>query len=510
LSIATQFIQVHNLNPTEVQVFVPPITEGTSEYYYDVCQNVQPGAWYEDVGLCADPPRKLVRVEAEAEVNLAFLNIIGIHDVNLSAISEGEAATLDVALVLDTSYSMAWDTGHYQSPADPHPEWMWQPTWESDFVAACNADLLAYFDDDPGTPCQPTFYPTGHEHAGEMRPCDWESGDCCMPCDPMYKVVEAAQNFVGRLREPFDRASIVTFDRDGAIVLPMGTDMSSALTAVGGLQVYDEPACLYNEGVSPATGGNIENYWLCQNTNLGGGLAYGSNQFTDPTLRRDESVWVMIVLSDGAANVAKGVVVEANDFCPDDGCCPDPYRMPPSLGGQTPAFCRDGTYETRHCAEGDPGDCHPAGLPGWDPAQWPAGWTADGSTVHYDAEDFARDMADFAALREPYGNSIIIFSIGLGENVTDESGVVGEADAGEKLLRYLANVGYDGEWNATFTTHSGAEIELNGGDDRDECAHRGYPLAESCGNYYYAPKDINELNDVFAKIASRIFTRITQ
>jgi hypothetical protein len=509
LSIASQFIQVHNLDPTEVQVFVPPITEGTSEYYYDVCGNVQTGTWYEDTALCADPPRKLVRVEARAEVNLAFLNVIGIHDVTLSAISEGEAATLDVALVLDTSYSMAWDTGHYQSPADPHPEWMWRPTWESDFVAACNEDLITYFDGDPNTVCVPHFYPAdGNPNEGEMRPCNYQDPECCMPCDPMYKVVEAAQNFVGRLREPFDRVSIVTFDRDGAIIIPMGTNMGDAMTAVGSLQVYDEPECLYNEGVSPATGGNAENYWLCQNTNLGGGLAYGSNQFTDPTLRRDESVWVMIVLSDGAANVAKGVTVGVNDFCPDDGCCPDPHRDPPSLGGQTPAFCRDLTNATRHCAEGDPAECHPGGLPGWNPNQWPEGWTADGSTVHYDAEDFARDMADFVALREPYGNSIIIFAIGLGENVTNESGVVGELDAGEKLLRYLANVGYNGEWNATFVTHSGTEIDWKGGEALDWCA--GKASQENCGNYYYAPKDINELNEVFAKIASRIFTRITQ
>jgi hypothetical protein len=521
LSIATQFIQVHNLNPTDVEVFVPPITEGTSEYYYNVCQNVQTGAWYEDTALCADPPRKLVRVEAEAEVNLAFLNIIGIHDVNLSAISEGEAATLDVALVLDTSYSMAWDTGHYQNPAEPHPEWMWYPTWESDFVEACNRDLIYYFDDDPGTVCTPHFYPDdGNPNAKEMRPCNWRddptdpnANPCCMPCDPMYKVVEAAQNFVGRLREPFDRVSIVTFDRDGGIEIPMGTNMGDAMTAVAGLQVYDEPECLYNEGVSPATGSQVENYWLCQNTNIGAGLAFGTNQFVTSTLRRDESVWVMIVLSDGAANVAKGVTVEGSDFCPGDGCCPDPHKLPPSLGGETPPFCRDetnedaGESETRHCAEADPDDCHPGGLPGWDPARWPDGWTADGSTVHYDAMDFARDMADFAALRDPLGNSIIIFAIGLGENVTNEPGVM-EQDAGEKLLRYLANVGYDGEWNATFTTHSGAKIEWNGGDDYDLCANR--PSTYDCGNYYYAPADINELNDVFTQIASRIFTRITQ
>jgi hypothetical protein len=254
----------------------------------------------------------------------------------------------------------------------------------------------------------------------------------------------------------------------------------------------------------------VENYWLCMNTNVGAGVAFATNQFTDSMLRRDESVWVMIVLSDGAANVAKGVTIEGSDFCPGDGCCPDPYRLPPSLGGETPAFCRDETHETRHCAEGNPADCHPGGLPGWNPALWPEGWTADGSTVHYDAEDFARDMADFAALREPYGNSIIIFAIGMGDNVTNESGIVGEADAGEKLLRYLANVGFNAEWNATFTTHSGAEIKWNGGKDFDDCARRDFPLAESCGNYYYAPADINELNEVFAKIASRIFTRITQ
>ena len=511
LTIAAELIKMHNLDPTSVEVYVPPITAGTRDYYETVCGGA-PGEWYEDPSLCANPPRKLVRVEATADAHMSFLRVIGFETVGLSAVSEGEAATLDVALVLDLSYSMAWDTGHYQDPADPCPECMWVPTWESDFLEACNQDLLDYFDGDPATVCEPQFYPTGHVHAGEMIPCNPGDPNCCMPCDPMYKVISAARNFIARLREPFDRVAIITFDRDIETAIPMGGGLASATAAVGTLQVYDEPLCLQIQEVAPPFG-KIENYWKCMNTNFGGGIAYGSNQFTEPTLRRDESVWVMILLGDGAANVAKGVVLGGNDFCPGDGCCPHPHQLPPGppYYGQTPAFCRDLTIETRHCAEADPGDCHPGGLPGWvDPnsPNWPAQWSAEGSTVLSDSEDFARDMADFAALRRPHGNGIIIFAIGMGDNVTNEPGVVGEPDAGEKLLRYIANVGFNNEWNATFVNRAGNTVVWNGGNDFDPCS--GKPSQESCGNYYYAPANINELNEVFAKIASRIFTRITQ
>ena len=89
----------------------------------------------------------------------------------------------------------------------------------------------------------------------------------------------------------------------------------------------------------------------------------------------------------------------------------------------------------------------------------------------------------------------MIFTIGLGELVTNNTncdvGTWGgscELDVGEKLLRYLAAVGDDG--NPTT----------------DPCSTAG--VGADCGNYYYSPTGAGLL-EVFEAIASRIFTRIT-
>ena len=80
VTVATQYIQLHNLDPQNVKVAVPPISGGTAEYYHNVCCNpaVNPNPVcldgfpnppdypqvpqdFEDVSMCADPPRKLVQ-----------------------------------------------------------------------------------------------------------------------------------------------------------------------------------------------------------------------------------------------------------------------------------------------------------------------------------------------------------------------------------------------------------------------------------------------------------------
>jgi hypothetical protein len=83
------------------------------------------------------------------------------------------------------------------------------------------------------------------------------------------------------------------------------------------------------------------------------------------------------------------------------------------------------------------------------------------------------------------GSPIILYSIGLNSStllaVPDE--------LGEKILRYMAAVGDDGD-RAT-----------------DPCI--GTPSATSCGNYYFAP-DPSALGPIFEDIAKRIFTRLTR
>jgi hypothetical protein len=142
------------------------------------------------------------------------------------------------------------------------------------------------------------------------------------------------------------------------------------------------------------------------------------------------------------------------------------------------------------------------------------------SDSSYDADDAARDAADWVGCPDsnspqpaacaavaPGGQGAVIFTIGLG-NLTVNSetcdpwyaanGITCEPDLGERLLRYVAGAGDDGN----PATPSGL----------DPCwdSILGQPKAvgTSCGNYYFSPTG-GGLMQVFEAIASRIFTRIT-
>lgn len=450
---ARQTIVLHGLDVNEVTIRVPPYLGG-SDHYYQICGGDLTGLLEnEDPSMCSDPPRKLVKVTANSPVQLAFLRIIGFNSINLNAEAEGEAATLDVALVLDRSWSMAWDT-----------------PYDSSTMVGPNRDYACYDDGD-----KTTFWNT--ECFNNTNICNG-SITTTLTCERMNKVLDASLRFMDRLQAPFDRAALVTFDRYATTVVTMTTDLEYVLDILEG-DVPSQRITVYNEETPcRMAGGDI---WECANTNLGMGMILANNQFTSSSLRRDDAVWVMIVLSDGSANAAVGVSGYCED---DDDCCPVDTR---NIGSKSGPFCRDIYANTRHCGAENLSDCVLGGMD--DSDDWPTSWTF--APTSYDADDFARDMADLIALKAPYGNQIVTFAIGMGGDVVDFKGD-GDVDAGEQLLRYIANVGYNGEYND---------------DTSDLC--KGVDSGTECGNYYYAP-EAEDLDRIFEKIASRIFTRITQ
>jgi hypothetical protein len=295
-------------------------------------------------------------------------------------------------------------------------------------------------------------------------------------CEPMAQVLDASRRFLDRLQPPFDRAALVTFDRYATTVVTMTADLDQVLSILEGADPGNAVTVYNDEVPCRLAGGGI---WQCANTNLGMGLAVSNNQFTHWSLRRDESVWVLVLLSDGGANAALGV----DDFCEnDEACCPSDTRDP-DFG---PPYCRDADADTRHCGSLDFDDCVMGGVRA---INWPSGWSQ--APTAYDADDFARDMADFVALAPPLGNYIVTFAIGLGADVTSYS-FGGDPDAGEKVLRYIANVGYNGK------------LDLGASD-----LCQGIPSGQACGNYFFAPEP-SGLDQIFEEIASRIFTRITR
>jgi hypothetical protein len=122
-----------------------------------------------------------------------------------------------------------------------------------------------------------------------------------------------------------------------------------------------------------------------------------------------------------------------------------------------------------------------------------------------------RDAADYMA-----SNGIVAFVIGLGSQVAEADNNFStqgnctygsgdprcsrERNAGERLLRYVADVGTQpNTWqcHSDYWTAGETEIDNTGKPDHH------------CGNYWYAATG-GGLQAIFEAIANRIFTRITQ
>jgi hypothetical protein len=180
----------------------------------------------------------------------------------------------------------------------------------------------------------------------------------------------------------------------------------------------------------------------------------GGNLFGDPNGDgvasagevRQEAVWILILLGDGAANAA---------YHTDGGLDPNVTRdawfcpNPTALGGQP-------NWVEPLCTDIDPSNTPSTTL-------GVGRHDVDVSPDLFDPDDAARDMADFvgcpdanspqpAACSEP-GQAAVIFSIGLGPEVTETrcdndagTGVYGGptcGNLGEELLRYVAGAGDD-------------------------------------------------------------------
>lgn len=356
--------------------------------------NVQIDTCVTDVTVCTNPQRKLVRVTASRHVHFGFLRVLGINQTDITATSVGEAASIDLVLVMDTSLSMAFET-HDDTDAGG-------PTLNS-------ADAT----DDPSV-------------------CNLSNS-----CEPLQSIKAVATDFIGTLFFPYDRVAIVTMTsqtpevtRDGTarnpyVVLPLTSDQPTIANAILGLKVFQPALCTDPLDGSPGScinrpGGTFvgfecpqfrtlspENPSSCPSSNVGGAMWLGGAQFTADTVlspMNSDSFWVIIGLMGGPANAstpdAADAVAHPYGYCP-----------PATWNDVVNPFCRDALSSTRHSP------------------------TIPAEAVDYDAEDFARDRAD--ELADPVnGNGITIFTIGLGGQVRNAS--KGDADAGEKLLIYLS------------------------------------------------------------------------
>lgn len=269
-------------------------------------------------------------------------------------------------------------------------------------------------------------------------------------CQPFRDIKDVAENFVQNLYFPYDRVAVVTFDTDAHATQPLQSSKTAALSVIDNLRVFQPSRCDTAHG--PCLNYDAGNNYVgtecpifrqtgdpssCGSSNIGAGLAMAGNLFANPPMRED-ALWVVILLAGGPANRSSAEDTQAH-----------PYGYCPSSTWAQPPFCRDFLASTRHHS----GD------------------------LEYDADDYARDMADY--VKDPVnGQGAVIYSIGLGDLIWDAPGPAGaDPDAGEQLLMYAAR-----EAGGVNANH---------------------------GKYYYAP-DASELERIFTDIAENIATRLSQ
>jgi len=408
--------------------------------------------------------RKLAWIQATQNSPVYFLQLFGVSDVPITTHSIGEAASIDVVLVIDTSESMASSTAGYNANFDP---------------AGCNA---------------------------------------ANNCQPLRDAKNAAKAMIDKLFDGYDRIAVVTYDFNAIIHDPdlsssdvLESDHTAVKAAIDAIQLHNDTDLndVIATGKNPLIG-ELNPLDIDGDGSYTGGVPSGFGDAIVSTCTgcgmrvagdilkaqgRVDSVWVIVLLSDGATNVsdlpdssdANNPVPAGyiNGFCGGNPAFPNPNRM------WDQPWCTDSDPSTRHCGpfHADASECPPG-----------ATWVGN-TTPPYDVEDYARDITDRVALiystnnNEPVGGEeIAIYTIGLGVAAAPP-----DYD-GEVMLRYMANIGDDNFRNPVPDIVADAY-------PADPCD--GVAPQTSCGQYYYAPSGAY-LTQIFEKIAGSIFTRITQ
>lgn len=383
----------------------------------ETCDPVTPQNWCPPLN---QPQRKLVKVSASRHVTFGFLRVLGINSTDITASSIGEAASIDLVLVFDTSASMSYETSG-GAGVDP-----------GDDPSVCNLNFT---------------------------------------CEPLESVKNVALNFINTMFFPYDRVAIIASTsqiangtRNPSTVLALNNNEATVRSAIENMRVFQPPVCdtafgpclnypegsfvgfecpIYRKGpdlIAGTADDGLLNPSSCTSSNLGGALVLAGAAYAAPPVRQD-SFWVTIMLAGGPANATDAASGYPYGYCPTNTW----HDVNADKTLQNP-FCYDASATTRHYSP----------------------------STNYDADDYARDQADFLADPET-GQGVTIFTIGLG-NLVQHAGS-GDPAMGEKLLTYIAT-----EAGGTSANH---------------------------GEYYYAP-DASGLSAIFGKIADNIFTRISQ
>ncbi|MCS6910317.1 MAG: pilus assembly protein TadG-related protein [Anaerolineales bacterium] len=528
------------------------------------------------IGMCNSTlPRKQIRVVGEMDVQFTFLGILGIRETTIFADAVAEAASVDLVLVIGTGETMGQATAPRRSDGfnvnlgpnfDPRPGGN----------PGCNANAGPEFTKNPENgdsppKCRPLW--DAKQAAKKLLETLYPGFDrvAVVGYDFLPRVYIPLTTTIGQRATATSNstgvyAAIDSLELKNDVWPPPGTDYGMF-----------NPFNVNCRSGSFGSNRNCTDMTMRANPQFshlsncaGCGLRVAANLLK--STGRPEALWVIILVSDGFTNVTdipdaqagrSGTTMESigPDFNFPNGYCPGQVGQNAGEYGSrlfTRPVCLQGNMDINGNGVIDAGTVISSALPvrfginwatiplseanTWNPsvrfcgpyhasqAECPPGAIFVGPNAmtttavvsppvgvvppyYYNALDYARDMADLAALtvncvgdpaancngggwppngqrynrnEKVRGSPIVMYTVGLGPaviNVPDESG--------EKLLRYIAQVGDDGDRASA-----------------NEPCH-GAPSTTSCGNYYFAP-DPQALTPIFESIAERIYTRLTR
>lgn len=431
--------------------------------------------------------RKLVEVTAKSNVTFAFLRVLGINSAEVNVTSIGEAATIDLVLMIDTSGSMAYET-----------------------VEDAEGDLIVV---DPGD---------------DPRLCNDADN-----CQPLRAVKDVALDFVDSLIYfGYDRVSVIAMtqqagdvnsavQRDPVEVLPLTFDRDVIFNSIDNLKVFQPRICNSDDLLDPAhsdnpeypnppgpgeclkyNGGTYERAICpkyekyigagpaavdpssCTSSNIGGMIALGQRAFSgsgNTDNRRVDALWVSVLLASGPANASTPSVADTATY---------PYGYCP----QNTWFISHPTYigTTRWCRDQVPGNERDASATISFTNPYDSSQTQTISL--YDAEDYARDMADnLSAMKSP--NGVTIYTVGLGKGVKKPAYLAGAVACTVEETAGTRNCG-EAEYLLTYIAREAGDVLVTSG-------------SISHGEYFYAPNNVT-LRNIFELIAQNIATKISE
>lgn len=481
-----------------------------------------------DATQCQPAKRRLVKVDTVSVVNLAFMPVLGIRSVTLHATATSEAASLDIVLALDVSESMTFDALNPPNPpplmADPsecnnsasglaNDYTQCEPFEKIQHAAVQFVDGLITDDNSYDRIAVVPFDRKAHTNKADAYNAPLYLSDNAGLTPAQYRT--EIENEIKSLRVYTGSGSASTGGplADGSCIAPDGADHSAnfpqapcrnyphnndgyCFDTVTNAPLHLIPPFAPGDAFSPACWSITPNsgplqgpytdgtnwyqrtyqflscpsgtWAFCGTTNTGDAFRAAGNEYVRPGAFRQESLWVLIMLSDGNADHATNGVSGGSAYCPqgDGSSCQD----------STVATTNNGAIG-RHClSSGDALYTGNAFLYTACTSAPPAGGGGTVNTAAYDVDDYARDMADFVAL----GQQALIYTIGWGNYLGHVDPI--SYSKGEQLLNYAADIGDDGKVNT--------------------------PAGTANPDYFYAP-NLTQLNQIFATITQRIATRLT-